>query len=154
MHKEGKTIIVATHDVSSYLDIATKIVELDEGRIIHQAVVEDWSKMKKISIPRQKRKREINKNTKDVILSTENLNFSFKDGFRLENLSFSIFKGEIVGIIGDNGSGKTTLAKLLCGLLKPNSGKILIKDKELDELEAKIKRSLSIIAIQGPNAKS
>ena len=44
----------------------------------------------------------------------------------VDNISFSINKGEIVGYIGPNGAGKSTTIKMLTGILKPDSGKILI----------------------------
>lgn len=43
----------------------------------------------------------------------------------LDNISFSIDKGDYVGILGPNGSGKTTIIKLILGLLKPTKGKII-----------------------------
>ncbi len=46
----------------------------------------------------------------------------------LDNVSLSVKKGEILGIIGESGSGKTTLAKLILGLLKPTSGTISFAD--------------------------
>ncbi len=44
----------------------------------------------------------------------------------LDHVSFSVRKGEVVGIIGSNGSGKSTLLKLLSGVLQPTSGRILV----------------------------
>lgn len=49
-----------------------------------------------------------------------------KDFRVLNNVSFSISKGEMVGIIGKNGSGKSTLLKIITGLLKPSSGNIKV----------------------------
>lgn len=43
----------------------------------------------------------------------------------LDDVSFNIFRGETVGIIGRNGSGKSTLLQLICGILKPSSGSVL-----------------------------
>src|SRR5690625_2945067 len=51
----------------------------------------------------------------------------------LNNICFSVQKGERVAIIGNNGSGKSTLAQLLVGLLMPQSGKIYIAGIELNE---------------------
>lgn len=66
----------------------------------------------------------------------------------VKNLSMEIKSGEMVAIIGHNGSGKSTVAKLIMGLLQPNSGRIYldevpvtdadIKEKELDALHAKM----------------
>ena len=49
----------------------------------------------------------------------------------LLNVSFSVQKGEVFGIIGPNGSGKTTLINCITGFIKMNSGKVLYKDKEI-----------------------
>lgn len=47
----------------------------------------------------------------------------------LQNISFSINKGEVVGLIGSNGAGKSTVLKLLAGIIKPNQGDIQIKGR-------------------------
>ena len=49
----------------------------------------------------------------------------------LEDVSFTVEDGEILGIIGHTGSGKSTLLQHLDGLLKPNSGSILIGDVDI-----------------------
>lgn len=52
-------------------------------------------------------------------------------GFSLQNISFSIFPGETLGIIGESGSGKTTLGKLLIRLYLADSGSIAFKGKNI-----------------------
>ncbi len=51
-----------------------------------------------------------------------------------ENFNFKVNKGEFVSIIGSNGSGKTTLLNLICGSLKPDSGKIIFNDKNITNI--------------------
>ncbi len=51
----------------------------------------------------------------------------FKRHYALENINFSVRKGEVLGIIGRNGSGKSTLAKLIMGIYIPTSGKIKVR---------------------------
>ena len=61
------------------------------------------------------------------ILECKNLNKSYKRNQPvLENLSIEIPSGKIVGLLGPNGCGKSTLMKLVCGLLQPDSGEILV----------------------------
>jgi len=61
-------------------------------------------------------------------LSGENSGNSFKLT-AVDNVSFSVEKGEMFGIIGLNGSGKTTLLRLIAGIYEPDSGKISYKGK-------------------------
>lgn len=55
----------------------------------------------------------------------------------LKDLSFSVEKGELFGILGPNGSGKTTLLKMISGLLQPEQGEILLQNKPLRYFSAK-----------------
>jgi branched-chain amino acid transport system ATP-binding protein len=49
----------------------------------------------------------------------------------VDDVSFSIARGEIVGIFGPNGSGKTTLLNLICGTLPPSGGRLIWKDQDV-----------------------
>lgn len=60
----------------------------------------------------------------DTILSAHNLTFSYRNDIVLNDVSFSINKGDFVALIGANGSGKSTLLKILLGFLKPVSGSL------------------------------
>jgi zinc transport system ATP-binding protein len=62
----------------------------------------------------------------DEIVRLEKIYFSFKDYNILENISLSIYKNDLHAIIGPNGGGKTTLLKIILGILKPTSGKVLL----------------------------
>ena len=62
-----------------------------------------------------------------------------KDFVSVNNLSFHIKKGEIVGFVGQNGAGKTTTIKMLTGILKPTEGSVQINGHDIrkEPLEAK-----------------
>ena len=64
------------------------------------------------------------------ILEIKNLNKSFENGFKLQNINFDIEEGEIVSLIGESGSGKTTISKILVGLMK-GEGEILFKGQDI-----------------------
>ena len=70
------------------------------------------------------------------ILQVQDLNYIYSIGTpfqhqALENVSFSVERGEFIGIIGHTGSGKSTLMQQLNGLLKPTSGKILLDGQDI-----------------------
>jgi len=58
------------------------------------------------------------------VLSIKNLSKSFVGKTAVDNVSFDILKGEIVGFLGPNGAGKTTTLRMALGLVKPNNGTI------------------------------
>lgn len=62
-----------------------------------------------------------------ALLEVKNASYSYNGKtFAVKNLSFSAEKGEYIAIVGHNGSGKSTFARLLNGLLQPNSGEIVV----------------------------
>jgi len=65
------------------------------------------------------------------IFDVKNLTFTVRGQTILQNISFQIFHGEYIAIIGPNGGGKTTLIRMLLGLEKPTSGEIRIFGKKL-----------------------
>ena len=68
------------------------------------------------------------------VIEFDNVCRNFGNHAALSNLTFSIQKGEIVGIIGHSGAGKTTLLRCLAGLEKPTSGKVKIEGKDIAHL--------------------
>ncbi|HPF46374.1 MAG: energy-dependent translational throttle protein EttA [Alphaproteobacteria bacterium] len=66
-----------------------------------------------------------------VVIEAENLNKGFDDRLLIENLSFKLPPGGIVGVIGPNGAGKSTLFKMIIGIEKPDSGSIRVGDTVL-----------------------
>lgn len=65
----------------------------------------------------------------DKIITIDNLTKKYKDTLAIDDLSLEIEKGKVVGLLGPNGSGKSTILKLIVGLLRKDSGKILIDGK-------------------------
>ena len=65
------------------------------------------------------------------MIKIEGLNKSFDKLHVLKDINLEIEKGKITAIIGPNGSGKTTLIKIILGLMKPDSGKIFVDNKDI-----------------------
>jgi simple sugar transport system ATP-binding protein len=66
------------------------------------------------------------------IVRLENVQKYFGAVHALKNINLAIGRNEIVGLIGDNGAGKSTLIKIITGVHRPTSGKIFVRDTELD----------------------
>lgn len=66
--------------------------------------------------------------------------------YAVNDISFSIDKGEIVGILGPNGAGKTTLLRMIAGIMTPSDGEILFDKLNYKENEIEIKKSIAYLS--------
>ncbi|WP_022760727.1 ABC transporter ATP-binding protein [Butyrivibrio sp. AD3002] len=71
---------------------------------------------------------------KEYLIKTIKKEISYRKLLALNDVSFDIYKGEVVGIIGTNGSGKSTLFKLIAGAINPTEGEIIVDRKHLQML--------------------
>jgi len=62
----------------------------------------------------------------DKVIEFENVSKAYGDRLLIDNLSFSVPKGAIIGIVGGNGAGKSTLFRMIAGVEQPDSGKVII----------------------------
>ncbi len=81
----------------------------------------------------------------DLVIETDKLTRKFGEVVAVNEVSFSVSKGEVFGLLGPNGAGKSTLLKLLTGQLDPTSGSytVLGIDPSLDPLA--VKRNIGIV---------
>lgn len=82
----------------------------------------------------------------DKILEINNLNKEFDyEKFKLQDISFDLDRGYIMGLIGPNGSGKTTIINIIMNILKKNSGEIKIFGKDHLEYEKEVKDRIGFV---------
>ena len=68
----------------------------------------------------------------DKLISIQNLSKTYNDSFQaLKNVSLDINKGEIFALLGPNGAGKTTLINIICGLVRPSSGSVMVNGADI-----------------------
>jgi ABC-2 type transport system ATP-binding protein len=79
------------------------------------------------------------------MLEVRNLVKEYKDYRAVNNLSFTIRPGEIVGVIGPNGAGKTTTLRCVTGILRASSGQIIINGHDLYADQAQAKRGVAFV---------
>ena len=88
----------------------------------------------------------------EPLLEVRDLCFGYNKGqHTLQNVSFSIGKGEMVSIVGRNGAGKSTLSKLICGFETQDSGKIYLNGKDLKDENIRRRAKHICYVMQNPN---
>lgn len=119
----GHIVVLVEHMTDETLGFATRMIRLEHGRVVYdgEPVAEQFT------CP------EIPKTTPpgETVLAADHLTHRFGEVLALDDVSLTFARGEIVAILGENGSGKTTLVKHLNGLLRPDSGKVLLNGEDI-----------------------
>lgn len=89
--------------------------------------------------------------SEDIVLTVDNVSFAYDTELVLKDVSFALRKGEKIAVVGKNGAGKSTMAKLLCGVIRPNSGKILVENEDYVHLTIKQLGERFGYVMQNPN---
>ena len=83
--------------------------------------------------------------TSDKIIEIRNLNKSFKEVRAVQDLSFSVRRGELFAFLGVNGAGKSTTISIMCGKIAKDSGSVTINGADADSAPAAVKSSLGVV---------
>ena len=80
------------------------------------------------------------------IIEVKNLNKIYDKIIAVKDLTFEINKGKIIGLLGPNGCGKTTTIAMILGLLKPTSGEVIIKGKNIEKERINLLEKMNFIS--------
>ena len=145
------SIIFITHDFGIVKEIADRVVVMKNGFISESGNKKDvlsspkseYTKKLIKAVPRIGLKMDDeNIEIRSDVINVENVSKTFhseenvfKTGKNhvkaLNNVSLKVKEGETLGLVGESGSGKTTLGRIITGLLKPDSGRVTIKEKAI-----------------------
>jgi len=84
------------------------------------------------------------------LLSARSLSHNYGTHLAVNNVSFDIYKGEVLGFLGPNGAGKSTTMKMLSGNLAPNNGQITINGYDLLSQPKQAKAHIGYLPEQPP----
>ena len=109
----------------------------------YQAALKKWFEAQEV-VPKNQ--------PQEILLDVNALSYSYTgEGNALEDISFTINKGEFVSLLGSNGSGKSTLTKLIMGIAEPDLGSIKFNGQDLAELSIFERAQKIGVVLQNPN---
>ncbi|WP_417365899.1 ABC transporter ATP-binding protein [Glutamicibacter arilaitensis] len=157
-------ILLITHNMGVVADMADEVAVMFQGNLVETGTVEQvllhpehpYTQRLLSSVPRLSAPavtsvqgthssetapagRELVLEAKDLVLEYDMRGKIFR---AVENVSFDVAKGEVLGIVGESGSGKSTIAKAVLGLLPVASGTLSVKGHDLPKLSPKEARKV------------
>lgn len=131
-------VILVTHSLRYAQSNCDRLIWLDKGVIRAEGNPEEIVEMYRSTVPEKPKSGKsfsIQKTESDIknrrVMVAKNISVSYQIGkethWALDNVSFEINEGEIVGIIGKNGAGKSTLCKVLTKIITPDKGSLKLK---------------------------
>ncbi len=134
--EQGRSVIMISHKLDDVFACATRVAILRRGRLVHVGKVSASSRQDLIQhfigkeMPAESRLREPRS---EVATQLEVVGLSGERAHtKISNVTFSVAKGEILGVAGVSGNGQQLLAELICGIEKPVAGRISIAGKKID----------------------
>lgn len=143
----GVTVLLVEHDIELVMGISERVYVLDYGRLIasgrpeevqkNPAVIEAYLGVKRESARDICETREpasgVCPEPEDLLI-VQDLSTAYGAIQALQNVSFTVPKGEVVAVLGANGAGKSTLLHTVSGLLRPKTGSVTYQGKDITRL--------------------
>ena len=139
LRDEGKTVILITHKLREIMAITDHVSVMRRGELVatkktNDTSVEELAELmvgRRVLLSVEKGKAKPG----EVVLEVKNLIWRDKKGTaRVDGVSFTVRKGEIVGIAGVSGNGQSELLDVIAGIAKPSSGEVIFEGKEIGHL--------------------
>ncbi|CAM4038511.1 ABC transporter ATP-binding protein [Kibdelosporangium persicum] len=147
----GTAIVLITHSMGVVADLADRVVVMYRGEVVEQGDVEDvlirpghdYTRRLLAAVPRLGSGSRQAEAATEPVLKVRNLVVSFAGQRAVDDISFEIGKGEVLGLVGESGSGKTTAGRCTVGLQKPTHGSVELFGQDIARLSTRGMRPLT-----------
>jgi len=151
MKEQGKTIIIITHKLDEVLAISDEVTVMRDGKSVGNVKTSETNAkdLARMIVGRDVLLRVEKTDAKpaDVVLEIKNLVLNSKHGAVVDDISFSVRSGEIVGIAGIEGNGQTELIEAIAGLAKAKSGRIEFEGRNVTNKSPRQLKELGVAHI-------
>jgi simple sugar transport system ATP-binding protein len=150
MKANGKTIVIITHKLDEVLAISDEVTVMRDGKSVGFVQTAETSRedLAKMIVGREVllRVEKTDAEPTETVLQIENLRVVGRHGIAVNNISFNVRKGEIVGIAGVEGNGQTELIEAIAGLVAPEnqSGDIIFEGQNINQVSIRERKELGI----------
>ncbi len=136
LRDQGKTVILITHKLREIMAITDHVSVMRRGELVATFETKNTSveELAEAMVGRRVllRVEKAKATPGDVVLVLKNVTWKDKKGIaRVDNVSFQVRKGEIVGIAGVSGNGQSELLDVIAGIVKPTSGEVNFEGKDI-----------------------
>jgi general nucleoside transport system ATP-binding protein len=151
MKEQGKTIIIITHKLEEVLAISDEVTVMRDGRSVGNVRTAETSaaELARMIVGRDVllRVEKTDANAGATVLEVKNLRIAGKHGAAVDDVSFVVRAGEIVGVAGIEGNGQTELIEALAGLCSASSGTVEFGGRNVTNFSARRLKELGIAHI-------
>lgn len=151
MKGQGKTIVIITHKLDEVLAISDEVTVMRDGRTVGRVKTSETNaqELARMIVGRDVllRVEKTDASPAEPVLEVKNLRVTGRHGLAVDDVSFVVRAGEIVGVAGIEGNGQTELVEALAGLRQPDSGAIEFEGVDVTRRSARQMKELGIAHI-------
>ncbi len=146
LREQGITILVSTPYLAE-IRRCDRVVFISEGKIRGTGTPEKiLTRFADVFCPQSLPHEEFSETKKDDVIRVEHLVKAFGSFRAVDDISFSVHRGEIFGFLGANGAGKTTAMRMLIGISKPTSGTGTVAGLDINRESEQIKKRIGYMS--------
>lgn len=153
IHRRGKALFVIEQRLGGFLQDSTRCIIVNQGKLLFDGHPQEALGVlsEQHLIPRYPRRKKGGPHAKDPVLTVKDLSYRMESREILRGISFELYKGETVAIVGRNGAGKTTLIRHLNGLIRSARNEVTFMGKGIRGMPP-LKMAAAVgISFQNPN---